>query len=82
MTVDEMIKDNTKAWEWAMGWVESCKTGTHTGVRRIHELATWVKGRYHTNGLWNPDAQPVYDILIEAAGLAQEAYEDAQPSME
>jgi len=76
------IKDPKTAWEWAMGWVEEAKSGSHSPVRRIHEAASNFKDRFWTNGLWRAGAEVVYDYLREAADMAQANYEDAQPGME
>lgn len=76
------IKDPKTAWEWAMGWVEEARNGSHTPVRWIHEAADAFKDRFCTDGFWCAGAEVVYDYLREAADMAQANYEDAQPGME
>jgi hypothetical protein len=71
-----------QAWDWAMGWVNEAGQGMHTGVQRIHEAAVAYKDRFCTDGLWVPGTDIAYDMLREAADMAQAEYEAAQPGME
>lgn len=70
------------AWDWAMSWVEESKSGTHYGVKMIMETAEKYKEQYCTDGMWSAGCDVVYDILREAADMAQAEYEDACPPME
>ena len=78
----EWIQKPGKAWDWGMSWVEYSKTGTHQGVKTIHDAAKSIKDRYSTDGLWSPGAKLVYDMLTEAADMAQDEYESAQPTID
>ena len=83
--IDQQLTWATKAgaaWDWAMGWVDDARLGRHVGVRRIHEAAANYKSRFCTDGLWAPGADLAYDMLREAAEMAQAEYEAAQPGME
>ena len=82
MNIYEMIRNQELLWAWAMGWVEEAKTGKHSGVKTIHNLANQIKNEFYTNGIWNEDAHLAYDKLREAADIAQDEYENAQPGIE
>ena len=69
------INNPKKAWAWAMEWVEEAKTGSHAPIRRIHEAATKFRDRFYTDGFWSAGAELVYNMLIEAAGMAQYEYD-------
>lgn len=76
------IQQPSKAWSWAMGWVEQAKQGSHHPVKTIRDAATMFRGRWCTDGLWSPGAELVYDMLREAQDMAQDEYEKAQPAIE
>lgn len=76
------IQKPSRAWAWAMGWVEQAKCGSHHPVKEIRNTATMFRERWCTDGLWCPGAELVYDMLREAEGMAQDEYEQAQPAME
>ncbi len=82
MYIADLVRNPDRLEKWSQGWVESCKEGSHTGVKMIHDLAKKIKDKYYTNGVWNPDALAAYNSLREYAGLAQDEYEKAMPGIE
>lgn len=66
MTLQELIANKAKAWTYAMEWAD---TGT-PGARWLRKQAAVIKAQFHTDGLWNPDAEIVYLYFVEAAEMA------------
>jgi hypothetical protein len=66
MTIQELIRDKAAAWRYATDWADQGRYG----AKELRKVAAQIKAEYHTNGLWNPDAEIVYLYLIEAAEMA------------
>jgi hypothetical protein len=82
MDLSNMITNQSAAWSWAMGWVDSAKLGNHAPVKILNKTAQQIKDKFCTNGLWAPGADVLYLKLCEAAEMAQSEYENAQPGIE
>ncbi len=78
----EWIKEPYSVRLWAAGWIRDAGKGNHRGVKMIHEAADTMKERFCLDGFWTVDAKPIYDLLLELAGDAQDAYETNAPGME
>jgi hypothetical protein len=66
MTRQELLTNKAGAWTYAMGWADQGMTG----ARWLRKQAAEIKALYHTDGLWNPDAEIVYLYFAEAAEMA------------
>ena len=66
MTRQELFTNKAKAWTYAMEWAD---TGM-SGARWLRKQAAAIKAQFHTDGLWNPDAEIVYLYFVEAAEMA------------
>src|ERR1700677_4821510 len=68
MTIHELCRDKSAAWRYAMDWADQGKSG----ARELRKVAAQIKAEYHTDGLWNPDAETVWLYLTEAAEMPDE----------
>jgi hypothetical protein len=66
MTTTQLLLNKSAAWKYAMGWADQGSVG----ARWLRKQATQIKREFHTDGLWNPDAEIVYLYFIEAAEMA------------
>jgi hypothetical protein len=66
MTRAQLLTDKAAAWSFAMGWADQGAAG----ARFLSKEAVEIKRQFHTDGLWNPDAEIVYLYFVEAAEMA------------
>lgn len=66
MTLSQLLQNKAAAWTYAMEWADNGMAG----ARWLRKQAAEIKGQFHTDGLWNPDAEIVYLYFIEAAEMA------------